>query len=122
VGCGTGSNTRLLAELVSSPENVFGMEYSKARLEIFKKNNPAILCKYGDLVKQIPFEEKFYAITAFAVLMHMKTAEELKRALMNIYNSLESGGYFLWYDPNSYDHFSRGGVTTVMERDFQLSK
>lgn len=104
-GCGDGLVTRILAELLGNPDFVYGMEYSGNRLSHCKVMNPAIHYEYGDLTKKIPFDIQFDAIVTFTVFMHFNLEEEIVAALNNIYNSLKSDGFFLWYDCNEKSHW-----------------
>ena len=51
-GCGDGVKTRFLAELLGDPRQVYGVEYSKNRLQHCKDMNSSIHYAYGDLTKQ----------------------------------------------------------------------
>lgn len=104
-GCGDGSKTRFMAELLGSPGQVFGTEYSENRLKRCKEMNNYIHYRYGDLTKEIPFDAKFDGITAFVVFMHFRSHKEIRSALKNIYDSLNEKGLFLWYEVNAENHW-----------------
>ena len=104
-GCGDGSKTRIMSELLGNPHSVYGMEYSENRLSRCKMMNPAIHYEYGDLTKEIPFPMEFDGITTFVVFMHFSKEEEIVNALKNIYNSLKKNGLFLWYECNEKSHW-----------------
>lgn len=104
-GCGDGVKTRFLAELLGNPEQVYGMEYSKNRLQHCKNMNPLIHYEYADLIKEIPFDIQFDGITSFTVFMFFASENDIVSALGNIYASLKKKGLFLWLDPNVESHW-----------------
>lgn len=107
-GCGDGGKTRLLAELLGNPDQVYGIEYSKTRLEHCKNMNGFIHYEYADLTKQgggIPFSVQFDGIIACVVFMHFSRRTEIAEALKNIYGALKNRGFFLWYDCNAKSHW-----------------
>ena len=104
-GCGDGVKTRFLAELVGNPNQIYGIEYSKNRLQHCKEMNASIHYGYADLTKNIPFNVQFDGITVFDVLMHFDSEKEIFSALKNIYSSLKQKGLFLWDEPNVKSHW-----------------
>ncbi len=106
VGCGIGTKTRFLAEFIRNPTNIYGVEYSKNRLEYCKRLNPYINYEWGDIVKET--HEKgggmFDGIISFTVLSHFSTDEEIEKALRNIYSKILDKGLFLWVDINDKSH------------------
>lgn len=107
-GCGDGVKTRFLTELLANPDQVYGVEFSKNRLQHCKSMNPSLHYEYADLTepgKGIPFNIQFDGITAFVVFMHFATEKEILYALKNIYNSLKKKGLFLWYELNADSHW-----------------
>lgn len=107
-GCGDGVKTRLIAEFLGNPSQVYGVEYSKNRLEHCKSMNALIHYKYADLTEYdsgIPFDIQFDGIVAFVVFMHFTTEREILNALKNIYDSLKNKGLFLWYELRADNHW-----------------
>lgn len=107
-GCGDGIKTRFLTELLENPDQIYGVEYSKNRLQHCRNMNPAVHYEYSDLTepgKGIPFDVQFDGITAFVVFTHFSTEKEIMHALRNIHNSLKQKGLFLWYELNANSHF-----------------
>lgn len=106
-GCGGGIKTRILAELLGNPNQVYGVEYSKNRLQHCRDMNTYVHYEYGDITKEggIPFDVQFDGITAFVVFMHFALEKEIMSALKNIYNSLKKKGFFLWYELSSDSHW-----------------
>lgn len=107
-GCGDGVKTRFLAELLGNSEQIYGVEYSKNRLNHCRKMNPAIHYEFADLTepgKGIPFGIPFDGITAFVVFMHFTTEKEIMCALRNVWQSLKRKGIFLWYELNAGSHW-----------------
>lgn len=123
-GCGDGIKTRFLTELLGNPEQVYGVEYSKNRLQHCINMNPAIHYGYADLTeaeKGIPFDVQFDGITAFVVFSHFSTEQEIVSALKNIYNSLKRKGLFLWYELNENSYWD-GKQKKLIIGDFQQKK
>lgn len=106
-GCGDGNKTRILAELLGNPDQVYGVEYSINRLRHCKDMNAFIHYEYADLTESggVPYDTQFDGITAFVVFMHFVSEKEIVCALNNIYNSLKRKGYFLWYELNADSHW-----------------
>jgi len=105
VGCGTGTKTRVLAELLGNASQVYGTEYSMKRMEYCTRMNSSIQYEYADMTKGIPFNIKFDGIIAFVVFMHLSTEEEILSSLANIYNSLDENGHFMWYECYAKSHW-----------------
>ncbi len=70
VGCGKGVIIRMLAELVESPQNVYGTELSINRIAHCKKMNDNIDVRYADITEPLPFEFSFDCVFSFDVIMH----------------------------------------------------
>ena len=108
VGCGIGIKTRFLAEFTGNPSNVYGVEYSKKRLEYCKKLNSSINYEWGNIIEEIPKGggggNMFDGIISFTVLSHFSTDEEIEKALQNIYSKRLDNGLFLWFDINAKSH------------------
>lgn len=105
VGCGKGFVVRALSELVEDSKNIYGTELSKSRILHNKKMNANIDIRYADITKPLPFDFKFDCVFSFDVLMHLKYKEQIDSALYNIYDVVDVGGYYLWYEPNVHSHF-----------------
>ena len=106
-GCGGENKTRLMAELLGNPNQVYGIEYSKNRLQSCKSMNNYIHYEFADITvpgKGIPFEIQFDGVTAFVVFMHFSKEKDIISALQNIYDSLKKRGLFLWYEANADSH------------------
>lgn len=104
-GCGDGIKTRFMAELLGNPGQIYGIEYSKTRLQHCRNMNSSICYEYADMTKEIPFKIPFDAMTAFVVFMHFSTEKEIEDALKNIYSSLKKKGFFLWYELDARSHW-----------------
>lgn len=105
VGCGKGTVTRLFAEFTGNPNNISGIDLSEYRIQSAQKFTQNIKYVLGDIVTGYEFKEKFRLITAFDVFMHFEKEEQINRALCNIYRSLDSKGFFVWFDSFAKDHF-----------------
>lgn len=108
-GCGAGTTTRIISNLIGNTYNVYGFEFSKNRLEYCKSMNPAIHYLWGDITQaegvfadlsDIPFD----GIVASDVLSQLRMAKDVESALKNISNALSDHGVFLWYEINAKTH------------------
>lgn len=106
-GCGDGIKTRFMAELLGNPNQVYGVEYSKNRIQHCKNMNSSIHYEYMDLTQKGEklFDTRFDGITAFVVFMHFESEKEIMNALNNIHNALNKDGLFLWYESNVKSHW-----------------
>lgn len=106
VGCGDGHISRMMVSLLDSAKNVFAFDYSSNNVEHCNELNSSIKYEWGDVVNCFPFKNvKFDGITAFVVLSHLRVEEDVRHALENIYNALDEGGLFLWYELVSKSHY-----------------
>ncbi len=106
VGCGNGYVTRCLCEILGNPKQIYGFDYSKSRVANCQKMNPNINYKFGNVVEEFAYEEKFDGITTFDVFMHLKEEKDILNGLRNVRNSLKEDGIFLWYEVNATSHFA----------------
>lgn len=106
IGCGKGTVTRIIQELCTHGENIYGFDMSSARIRFCRSMNQKIKYSVGDVCNDFgDFDRCFDAITAFDVFMFLKESSDIKVALNNIYKSLNPNGLFLWYDINEDTHF-----------------
>ncbi|MEI7475772.1 MAG: class I SAM-dependent methyltransferase [bacterium] len=105
IGCGSGTITRLFAEITKKPQNITGIDLSEVRLKEAKELNQSIKYEQHDIVNLPVFSEKFDVISAFVVFMHLNTEEQILKAMQGIKTNLAPNGYFVWYDVYSKDHF-----------------
>ena len=92
LACGVGTLCSILDK-----ENILtrGVDISESMLEYARENYPHIEFIKSDITKFVP-KEKYDLITcACDSLNHIKTFEEVKSILKNVYNSLNDGGYFI---------------------------
>lgn len=106
IGCGSGEMLSFFAGNGFSANNMMGIDFSEVRIQRAIKEYPEIDFATGDLLSLNLHEKRFDLITAFDILSHFKTEEEILQALANIYKHLNKGGIFLWYDIYSKDHFN----------------
>jgi len=104
VGCGDGRWVRFIAEITHQPEFITGTDLSAPRVALAKKMNPAIECQVADVV-ETPIDEKFDIILAWDVFTHLKTKEQIQKALRNIHNALSERGVFIFFDAWAKTHF-----------------
>jgi 2-polyprenyl-3-methyl-5-hydroxy-6-metoxy-1,4-benzoquinol methylase len=75
---------------------VYGMDFSKDRIEQAKRNFPNIKINYIlEDVKQLKETEQYSLVFSEGVLEHFIGDNERHRVLLNLYTSLKSGGYIL---------------------------
>lgn len=106
-GCGTGLWTRTAANMLESPENVYGFEFSRNRLRHCRKMNPAIHYVWGDIVGGVPEEFmhiNFDGIVAVDLLSQIRKKEDVITSITNIRKALSIKGLFLWYEINAKTH------------------
>lgn len=104
VGCGDGRWVRFIAEITHQPEFITGTDLSAPRVALAKKMNPAIECQVADVV-ETPIDGKFDIILAWDVFTHLKTEEQIRKALRNIHNALSERGAFIFFDAWAKTHF-----------------
>lgn len=106
VGCGNGGMLAYFSSRGFSIQNLTGIDLSKSRIAIAKKENPGIRFLVGNGIDFNLHPEKFDLITAFDLFSHFHTREQIISGLQNIKNHLADDGWFLWYDIYSKDHFN----------------
>ena len=75
---------------------VYGMDFSKDRIEQAKKNFKNIKINYIlEDVKQLKERERYSLVFSEGVLEHFIDNNERHRVLLNLHASLKSGGYIL---------------------------
>lgn len=104
IGCGAGGMIELFIEQGFSPENIIGLDLSEKRIETAKQHVKGVVFELADVTK-FKMQGRFDLITNFDLLSHLKTKQELDLALNNIFEHLNKGGHFLWYDIYNEDHF-----------------
>ncbi|MBM4344136.1 MAG: class I SAM-dependent methyltransferase [Deltaproteobacteria bacterium] len=105
LGCGGGAMLRFAAELTGDTHRVRGVELSQHRLAQARRMHPAIDVQSGDLLDLPAADPPDNVAMAWTVLMHLPTRPELDRAVHGIAARLPPGGWFLWYDTVTADHF-----------------
>jgi SAM-dependent methyltransferase len=96
VGSGTG---RLLVEALKNGADIYGIDISPAMLDILKAKLAEEQQKRISLQNIVDFKSdyKFDLIIApFRVFMHLIEKTDQIKALNNIYNHLNKGGYFIF--------------------------
>ena len=98
IGCGTG---RLAAHLSESVNQWCGLDIDSESIELAKLNlkklklEDRVTFKVGSFLN-IPFDQKF-DIAISSNSLHFEDNKE--GAFKNVYNSLNSGGYFIVFEP-----------------------
>ena len=95
VGCGTG--TFLLSCSKHTPK-LNGCDISKKSIELAKKNNPKANLKTTSLTNIIYPKNSIDIITAFAVIQHLLTEEERKKAIIRLIDILKPNGKMIIFD------------------------
>lgn len=100
--CGTGDFTRIIGK-ISPRAKVIGFDNSKEMLKLAKAKNPQKVFMQGDCTN-LPFmENEFDFIT---IGFGLRNIEDRKKALVEIYRTLKTGGKFLHLD------FGRHGLSS----------
>ncbi len=88
-GCGSGRDSRLLTE---RRFNVIGVDLSEELLKIAQQTNPKTQFICAD-IKELPFKDNYFdGVWCSAVLLHLETIEDVKKALKEMYRVLKPGG------------------------------
>lgn len=111
-GCGTGSISRMCAEILGTPKNVCGFEFSQNRLNYCKSMNNNIDYRFGNIVNDFPFSNTFDALLCFDVLSHIRKESDIVDSLKNLYNHTNVGGGLLWFEINAKTHFTNYDADT----------
>jgi 2-polyprenyl-3-methyl-5-hydroxy-6-metoxy-1,4-benzoquinol methylase len=112
VGCGGGRWTRFIAEITMAPENIKGTDLSGPRIEVARRMNPAIAYEVSDLV-ETPITDKYDIILAWDVFMHLRTEDQIRKALRNIRQALTERGVFIFFDAWASSHFVQSDAESV---------
>lgn len=105
VGCGSGEMLHFFVEAGFPAVHATGLDLSETRINKARQLFPDLTFVCADGV-QFDLEQQFDLITAFDVLSHLPTKEEILQALATISRHLGDNGLFLWYDIYSEDHFN----------------
>ena len=93
LGCGTGVLCRILKD---AGMDVVGMDYSSGMVTLAGQENPDILFEQGDMIIWKP-EGTFDLVTCTGdALNHIPDPEDIGRIFRNVYDYVNSGGYFIF--------------------------
>ncbi len=98
IGCGTGGNLRKLIELGAQPENLYGIDLLKDRIEIGKRLSPNINLVCGD-AQNLIYEDNYFDIvmqfTVFTSILSNKVKINIAEEMIRV---LKDSGIIIWYD------------------------
>ena len=103
-GCGTGSTTPLILELLGSP-TVLGVDVSLRLLEVARKNHSCGRNQFLSMHEYMPSAavDLVYSNGVF----HHVPPEERGKAIQYIYDSLRPGGLFSFWENNPWNPGTR---------------
>ncbi|MFA6859876.1 MAG: class I SAM-dependent methyltransferase [Clostridia bacterium] len=94
LGCGTGEHLKELSKL-NSKINLTGLDLNVEMLEVAKNKNKGNFFQ-GDILDFISNKKFDFAISMFAVLNHLKSYKQFKKALCNTKELLKENGVFIF--------------------------
>lgn len=98
VGCGTGGLLRDFIKYGATPENLYGIDLLKDRIEVGRHLSPNIHFECADASNQ-PYESEFFDIvmqsTVFTSILDGKMRKNIAKEMLRV---LKPEGMILWYD------------------------
>lgn len=104
VGCGNGEMLDMLVKKGFQAAHASGYDLSAKRVDYAAQRYPEYSYGVADITLELPAQADF--IAAFDLFSHLSSEEQLLAGLESVYNALPEGGYFLWYDIASVDHYA----------------
>jgi SAM-dependent methyltransferase len=113
VGSGTGFYIKYYSEHGAVP--IFGMDITETSTQYLQKNYPSSTFLTCDIAgNTLPLSRKFYLVSAMSVLYHIIENVSFERALHNLCQQVDDGGYLLLTDT-----FSRSLLPTAGHARFR---
>lgn len=116
VGCGTGGELRNFLKYGARPENLYGIDLLKERIEQAKKINPNINFVCAD-AQTLPFPDNFFDIvmqfTMFTSILSENMKQNVAREMLRV---VRRDGIILWYD-FMYDNPKNPDVKGVKKKE-----
>ena len=98
IGCGNGDWLRMFLRWGADPENLYGIDLLKKRIDFAKKLNPNMNFICTDAQK-IAFRDGTFDIVVLATCLTSVLENEIKRRIaQEAIRVLKNEGFILWYD------------------------
>jgi ubiquinone/menaquinone biosynthesis C-methylase UbiE len=98
VGCGTGGTLRRFIDYGAKPENLYGIDLLKDRIENAKQLHPKINFICGD-ASNLPYPDKYFDIvlqfTVFTSIHDVKLKKKISSEMLRV---CKEDGIIIWYD------------------------
>ena len=98
VGCGTGGTLRRFIDYGAKPENLYGIDLLKDRIESAKQLHPKINFTCGD-ASNLPYPDKYFDIvlqfTVFTSIHDIKLKKKIASEMLRV---CKEDGIIIWYD------------------------
>jgi ubiquinone/menaquinone biosynthesis C-methylase UbiE len=98
VGCGTGGTLRRFIDYGAKPENLYGIDLLKDRIESAKQLHPKINFTCGD-ASNLPYPDKYFDIvlqfTVFTSIYDIKLKKKIASEMLRV---CKEDGIIIWYD------------------------
>ena len=89
LGCNCGYETKRLKELGFE---AVGVDFSEKSIEVAKRKNPDMLFVSDNMLNDLTYLGKFFAVVAIASIIHI-SEKDLELCFQRIYDILEDDGY-----------------------------
>jgi ubiquinone/menaquinone biosynthesis C-methylase UbiE len=98
VGCGTGGTLRRFIDYGAKPENLYGIDLLKDRIENAKQLHPKINFVCGD-ASNLPYADRYFDIVMqFTVFTSIHDIKLKKKIASEILRVCKEDGIIIWYD------------------------
>ena len=98
VGCGNGNVLRNFLQYGAVPENLYGIDLLRERVDIAKKLNPNMHFICGN-ANNLPYKSDFFDIVIlYTVFSSILDSEMKKQVSKEIKRVLKNDGIIIWYD------------------------
>jgi ubiquinone/menaquinone biosynthesis C-methylase UbiE len=98
VGCGTGGTLRRFIDYGAKPENLYGIDLLKDRIENAKQLHPKINLICGD-ASNLPYADKYFDIvlqsTVFTSIHDIELKKKIASGMLRV---CKEDGIIIWYD------------------------
>jgi SAM-dependent methyltransferase len=118
VGCGTGERLAAFADLGARPENLFGVDLIRYRVNEARQKHPGITFQWAN-AENLPFADRaFDLVTVFTVLSSILNSQMASHVCLEISRVLRGGGAVVWYDFRMHNPWNRH-VRGIRRRQIQ---
>jgi ubiquinone/menaquinone biosynthesis C-methylase UbiE len=120
IGCGTGGTLRRFIDYGAKPENLYGIDLLKDRIENAKQLHPKINFICGD-ASNLPYPDKYFDIvvqfTVFTSIHDIKLKKEISSEMLRV---CKEDGIIIWYDFH-IDNPKNPGVKGVKKNEKRIT-